>query len=175
MRKFSIFLSLLLIASATAVTQASSASTVQISFVMMNPQTKANVGSGIQVSIYPVNHPQQRTNTTTDSNGVVSFALNQERYGLDWYCGPCNAPARTNGATAYLLQPKSDGTFEVLSMADEPVAQNSAGVWILTTEIQKPAKSNSPWKLMSPQPDLGGSARLMFLLTNFRKKKCLPF
>ncbi len=166
MRKFSIFLSLLLIASATAVTQASSASTVQISFVMMNPQTKANVGSGIQVSIYPVNHPQQRTNTTTDSNGVVSFALNQERYGLDWYCGPCNAPARTNGATAYLLQPKSDGTFEVLSMADEPVAQNSAGVWILTTEIQKPAKSNSPWKLMSPQPDLGGSARLMFLLTN---------
>jgi hypothetical protein len=166
MRKLSIFLSLLLIASATAVTQASSASTVQISFVMMNPLTKANVGSGIQVSIYPVNHPQQHTNATTDSNGIVTFALNQERYGLEWYCGPCNAPARTNGATSYLLQPKSDGTFEVLSMADEPVAQNSAGAWILTTEIRIPAKSNSPWKLMSPQPDLGGGARLMFLLTN---------
>ena len=166
MRKLSIFVSLLLVGSTLVLTQASAASTVQISFVMMNPLTKTNVGAGTQVAIYPINHPQQRTDSTTDSNGAVTFALNQEPYGLDWYCSPCNAPARANGATAYLLQPQSDGKFQVLSMADEPVAQNSAGAWILTTELRIPAKSNSPWKLMSPQPDLGGGARLMFLLTN---------
>ncbi len=166
MRKLSIFFSLLLVGSTLVLTQASAASTVQISFVMMNPLTKTNVGAGTQVAIYPINHPQQRTDSTTDSNGAVTFALNQEPYGLDWYCSPCNAPARANGATAYLLQPQSDGKFQVLSMADEPVAQNSAGAWILTTELRIPAKSNSPWKLMSPQPDLGGGARLMFLLTN---------
>jgi len=166
MRRLSIILSLLLVASTAAATQASASSSAQMSFVMMNPLTKVNVGAGIQVSIYPINHPQQRTDLRTDANGVVTFTPSQERYGLDWYCGPCNAPARTNGATAYLLEPKSDGTFEVLSMADEPVVQNSDGVWILTTEIRIPANSNSPWKLMSPQPDLGGGARLMFLLTN---------
>ena len=166
MRKLSIVASLLLVGSTLVLTQASAASTVQISFVMMNPLTQTNVGAGTQVAIYPINHPQKRTDSRTDSNGVVTFTLNQEPYGLDWYCGPCNAPARASGATAYLLQPQSDGKFQVLSMADKPVVQNSAGEWILTTELRIPAKSNSPWKLMSPQPDLGGGARLMFLLTN---------
>ena len=166
MRKLSIFVSLLLASSTIVIAQANAAPTTQISFVMMNPLTNLNVGAGIQVIIYPINHPQERTDLRTDSNGVVNFALNQEPYGLDWYCVACNAPLRQNGATAYLIQPKIDGKFEVLSMADQPVLQNSNGAWILTSEVRIPATSDSPWKLMASHPDFNGSPRLMFLLTN---------
>ena len=97
MRKLSIFLSLLLAASTAVVTQASASAAAQMTFVMMNPLTKTNVGAGINVSIYPINHAQQRTNLITDAKGVITFTPNQERYGIDWYCPPCNAPTNANG------------------------------------------------------------------------------
>lgn len=139
-----------------------------IKFLMMSPLTNANVGEGVQVMIYPINHPQNRVFAKTDSNGVVAFTINNEQYGLDWWCNACNpAGSRSNGATEYLIQPQGNGSIQVLSMADSPVAQNSNGEWVLSSELRTPAASDSPWKLMNPQKYFNnGGAHLMFLLTN---------
>ena len=160
MRKFTAFIFLLFFSSTLIPIQANADSNWTVSFVMMNPTTKSNVGAGTEVRISPINGGPGQS-LRTNSNGIVTFTMPPMMYQLDW-----NLPG---GATEYLLQPQTDGSIEVLSMADQKVAKNSSGNWILTSETRVPPLSNSPWQLMKHQPSFvghGADAHLMFLLTN---------
>ena len=160
MRKFTAFIFLLFFSSTLIPIQANADANWTVSFVMMNPTTKSNVGAGTEVRISPINGGPGQS-LRTNSNGIVTFTMPPMKYQLDW-----NLPG---GATEYLLQPQTDGSIEVLSMADQKVAKNSSGNWILTSETRVPPLSNSPWQLMKHQPSFvghGTDAHLMFLLTN---------
>ena len=143
-------------------------STIKISFVMINPLTGLNAGTGASMSVRAVNRDGgDPPGAQTNSQGVVTFDIKPQQYTLSGYCGVCYSGNQGQFITNYLVVAKSDGTVEVLSADGEPVTKDSSGNWMITTKAVRQAVSNDPWQLMTTKPNLPNIvAKEAWLLTN---------
>lgn len=168
MRKVSCITSFLLIIPTLFSSAAIADSTIQISFVVINPYTGTNAGSGVNVGIHSVNRDGgDPADVRTNASGVASFTIKIQQYTLGLICNICYPNGQVQFGTNYLVLPKSDGSAEVLSADGEPVTKDSNGNWMLTTQPVRSVISNDPWQLMTTKPNLPNNvARVAWLLTN---------
>jgi hypothetical protein len=143
-------------------------STINVSFVLINPLTGLNAGAGNNVGIRAVNRDGgDPPNAKTNNKGVVTFSIKPKQYTLGSYCNICYFDGKAQPGTNYLVIGKSDGSVEVLSADGEPVKKDATGNWMITTKAVRKVSSNDPWKLMTTKPSLEhNTARVAWLLTN---------
>jgi hypothetical protein len=164
-KKISVLISTLVLLSSFISPSAHADSTLNVSFVLINPATGSNAGAGNGVSVRAVNRDGgDPPGGRTDNNGVVTFAIKAQQYTLGGYCGSCYTGQYI---TDYLVIAKSDGSVEVLSADGAPVTKDASGNWMLTTQQVRKAVSNDPWQLMTTKPNVASNiARMAWLLTN---------
>ena len=164
MRKFLFFALFSLLASIMA-SPSANASKIHISFVMTNPITHTNLGAGHRISLSLVNRGQN-LDATTDSNGVASFNIDPLDYVLSSQVNSCCGDFPSSQGTQYLISPQQDGSVKVFSAADEVMAQDSAGNWIISIILKRILTGEDPWQIMKNNPKSDGSPEHMYLMTN---------
>ena len=164
MRKFLFFALFSLLASIMA-SPSANASKIHISFVMTNPITHINLGAGHRISLSLVNRGQN-LDATTDSNGVASFNIDPLDYVLSSQVNSCCGDFPSSQGTQYLISPQQDGSVKVFSAADEVMAQDSAGNWIISIILKRILTGEDPWQIMKNNPKSDGSPEHMYLMTN---------
>jgi len=168
MRKLSIFATSLILFLFLIPSPTQAHSTINVSFVLINPLTGSNAGAGNSVSVRAVNRdggdpPGARTN----ESGVVTFTIKPQQYTLGSYCNICFSDGKAQPGTSYLVIAKSDGSVEVLSADGDPVKKDTNGNWMITNKAVRKVSSNDPWQLMTTKPNLDhNTARVAWLLTN---------
>jgi len=148
-------------------TQAKADSNITLSFVLINPNTGTNAGAGNLVMLSPVNRDNQyRVNT--DANGVATFQVKSEEYVVRSFCGPCFPNGGDIAGTQYLVIPKTDGSIQVISAADESMSKDSNGNWKISAVVNPPQTSDSPWQPFTKQINFPGNqhVQMMWMLTN---------
>jgi hypothetical protein len=148
-------------------TTAKADSTITLGFVLINPNTGSNAGAGNLIMLSPVNRDNQyRVNT--DANGVATFQVKSEKYVVRSFCRQCFPRGGAIAGTQYLVIPKTDGSFQVLSAADETMSKDASGNWKISAVVNPPQKSDSPWQSFTKQINFSGNQHLqmMWLLTN---------
>ena len=132
---------------------------------MTNPTTHTNFGAGQQISLSLVNRGQN-LEALTNSNGVASFDIDPLDYVLSSQINSCCGDFPSTQGTQYLISPQQDGSVKVFSAADEVMAQDNAGNWIISIVLARTVIGDDPWQLMKNSPKSDGSPEHMYLMTN---------
>ena len=164
MRKF-LFFALFSLLASIMTSPSANASKIHISFVMTNPTTHTNLGAGQRISLSLVNRGQN-LEATTDSKGVASFDIDPLDYVLSSQVNSCCGDFPSSQGTQYLISPQQDGSVKVFSAADEVMAQDSAGNWIISIILKRILTGEDPWQIMKNNPKSDGSPEHMYLMTN---------
>ncbi len=132
----------------------------------MDMTANKNVGANSTIVMEQVNRNDSQQQLT-DSNGVVSFDIDQTDYILRSYCASCHTDFAFFSGVQYLISPQSDGTIKMLSAADKKVAKDKDGNFIIETNFKRTVSKVDPWTLLKNRPEFHrDSPEHMYLMTD---------
>jgi hypothetical protein len=140
---------------------------IHVSFVMVDPTTGKNVGSGSEISLFQVNRNDHQQGVTNEV-GAATFNIAPTDYILSSSCKSCRGSDYFSyTGTQYLISPQSDGKVKILSAADDIVTQDSSGNFIISIVVRRKVVGTDPWQVMTHQPNFNnGGPEHVYVMTN---------